>query len=80
MKPPNKELAADLCSHLLDATETFRKAKLKSDTDGRTMSLGITMFAGVLLAMTPEEDREFLTNAMQGFALSTLETLRHVKR
>jgi hypothetical protein len=79
MHRPNRHLAADLCRHLLDAAEAFREANLKDDPEGRTMGLGITMFAGVTMAAVLFELRDEMCNAMRGLALTANETLRTLR-
>jgi hypothetical protein len=75
---PDRSLAADLCRHLLDATEAFREARLSNDPEGRTMSLGVSMFTGVVMAAVPFDRRDEMCDAMQGFALTADETLRNL--
>src|SRR5437016_6134639 len=66
--PPNRELAADLAKELLDFTDGLRRKLGAQDPEGRTLSLGITMFFGMVLATVKElEDRETMAGAAVGF-------------
>jgi hypothetical protein len=72
------EEAAALCQLLMETTEKFRTATQVKD-DGSNISMGVTMYVGVLMACMKETDRDMMCDAMRGYALdatSVLDKLR----
>jgi hypothetical protein len=73
---PNKREAADICERLMALTEQCRQEIADHDPDGRTLSLGVTLFAGTFMAAVPEQYRQLMLDVMQGYALTTETVIR----
>jgi len=72
MMTPNRELAVNLAKELLDFTDGLRGTVCTQDPEGRTLSLGVTMFFGAFMAAVKEwEDRETMAGAALGYSVTT---------
>lgn len=70
MNPPNAEVAVDIAEQLLAASNSLMQHYKASDPEGRTFSIGVTMFFGIFLsAIASEDDRRIACDAALGYAL-----------
>ena len=70
---PDREKAADICKALLDTAQPLLDRE--TDPEGRTLSLGVAMFAGIFMSTMTDEVREQFTQAALGYSYRTDDIL-----
>ena len=75
---PNKDVAGDICGRLLEVTGELSR-ELENDPEGRTLSLGVTMFFGTFMSAIDEDGRQMMCDAAQGYALQATELLDQIR-
>jgi hypothetical protein len=77
MTRPNKEEAWNICDRLMKLTWELRDQLGQRDAEGRTLSLGVTMFMGAFMSAIDVEGRELMCDAAQGYAITMRGALDH---
>ena len=75
---PDKSRALDICKALLDEANKQREELGTRDPEGRTLSLGVTLFMGIFMSSIKDfRDREELAHAAVGYSMITSEEILH---
>jgi hypothetical protein len=81
MSTPNKHDADRLASALKDVVASMEREFGDRDPEGRSLSLGITMFFGMMLAMTRSlEDRQMMCETAMGYSFAADKVLAELEQ
>jgi hypothetical protein len=81
MTQPSKTDAMNICDALMQRMFQLRQELEERAPEGRSLTLGVTMFIGIFMSGIAEEDwRTMCDAAAQGYARTTLAGLNWAER